>query len=175
MIHKVNFEEYAHSFSQEKLEDFRHGRLSQIHMGTMRELLYGYTFTPEYASGEIDDALSVDYWEELLRNGDEAHDCVLNQNPHTLGYVKTEQAKMLLLTILLTGDGETPEKAFCVISVAQEYEFMKYIFPYRYLKMKRQVQLIGKGIDCIEFEPNVFQVDKLYFDYHRYKEAMVKH
>ena len=78
MFYKVNFEEYAHSYNNKLMEDFRQGRLRNFQQcGTMRDLMYGYTFTPEYASGEIDDALSVDYWEKLAQNGGGVNGCVL--------------------------------------------------------------------------------------------------
>ncbi|MBR5083415.1 MAG: DUF4919 domain-containing protein [Prevotella sp.] len=175
MFYKVNFEEYAHSYNNKLMEDFRQGRLWKFQQGgTMRKLMYGYTFTPEYASGEVDDALSVDYWEELARNGGEANGCVLDQSPSPYYKVKTVQARKLLETIFISGEGKTPGTAYSVISVQQEYEFINHFFPYYMMEVKRQV-LVGEGIDRIEFEDHPYGVKQVYFDVHRYMDVMLKH
>lgn len=175
MFYKVNFEEYAHSYNNKLMEDFRQGRLWKFQQGgTMRDLMYGYTFTPEYASGEVDDALSVDYWEALAQNGGEMNGCVLVQSLSPYYKVKSEQAKILLKTIFISGEGKTPGTAFCVISVQQEYEFINHFFPYYMMEVKRQV-LVGEGIDRIEFEDHPLGIKQVYFDVHRYMDVMLKH
>ncbi|MBO7445325.1 MAG: hypothetical protein J6T86_02820 [Bacteroidales bacterium] len=52
----------------------------------------------------------------------------------------------------------------------QEYELMQEIFVYNVPEIIRQ-SVSENGIDCIEFEPNDFGVEKLYFDVHRRLEV----
>ena len=42
---------------------------NQIDEETMRANLYGYTYTEEYAKGEIPNEFSMDYWKELFFEG----------------------------------------------------------------------------------------------------------
>ena len=44
---KMNYSEYEHSFSYELLKDFEEGRIDGFDTETMRDLIYGYTFTVE--------------------------------------------------------------------------------------------------------------------------------
>ena len=56
------------------------------------------------------------------------------------------------------------ETALCVTDVGQEYEYMERVRPYNFLKVVRQS--VEDGIDCLEFEPNIFGVERLYFEIH---------
>lgn len=64
---KVNFSEYEHSFSYDLLKDFEEGRLDDFDIETMRGLIYGYTFTEDYAKGVIPETFSMEYWAEKKR------------------------------------------------------------------------------------------------------------
>lgn len=152
---KVDFTQYEGKFSKEfftKLKD----NPESITVEMMRENLYGYTSEEGYKQGKIPDELMMDYWEDLGQDFD----------VHSLQYfVFTPQELLFLKAIESTGDGKTPETAFCVIHVHQEYEYMKRVYPYYLLHIKRQS--LSQGIDCIEFEPNRYGIDCLYFDVHR--------
>lgn len=159
---KVNYEEYKESCTNELLQQFRDGKLDEdTPIETLRGLMYGYTFTDEYAQSchYLDSPFSVRYWEDILENDDFLDDDNLID---TYQY----QTEQIIDTILSTGDGKTPDTAFCVIDVYQEYELLDEIFVYNVPKITRQKLLEG-GIDCVEFEPNDFGVEKLYFDVHR--------
>lgn len=137
----------------------------------LREQMYGYTYTQDYARGIYPDALSMDYWSEdyMVRMDFDNDDfeIELNDESDVDDYiVDTPQERMLLQTIESTGDGLTPETAFCIIDVSQEYEFMDRVFPYNLLTVSRQ-RLLSKSIDCIEFIPNTFNIERIYFDVSR--------
>ena len=79
--------------------------------------------------------------------------------------VNTPQERLLMKTIESTGDGKSPETAFCVIDVGQEYEYIERKFPFCCLKMTKQS--VRNGIDCLHFEENSFEIDCIYFDISR--------
>ena len=103
---------------------------------------------------------SIDFYEEDSTNNE------LNSEKYDDYIVDTPQERLLLQTIESTGDGMTPETAFCVIDVFQEYEFLDRVFPYNLLTVSRQ-RLLSKGIDCLEFNPNIFNVERIFFDVSR--------
>ncbi len=146
---KLNYSNYEQSFNHELLKDFEEGRLDGFDTETMRSLIYGYTFTKDYANGIIPDAFSMDYWASKR-----------------LGlFGNCPQEQLLFDVISSTGEGLNQEDAICVICVRQEYEYMKREWP---LKIKSQ-KLIDKKIDCIEFEEGQM-IDMLYFDISRWFE-----
>lgn len=158
---KVNYEEYKDSCTKELLQQFLDGKFDKdTPVETLRGLMYGYTFTDEYAQSPhfLDSPFSVRYWEEIIYNDDFLEDDLIG----TYQY----QPEQIVDTILSTGDGKTRETAFCVIDVYQEYELMDEIFVYNVPEITRQ-RLLEGGIDCIEFKPNDFGVEKLYFDVRR--------
>ena len=175
---KVNYEEYKDSCTKELLQQFLDGKLGKdTPIETLRGLMYGYTFTDEYVNGFQDSPFSVRHWEDILYNDDffedddfledddfiEDDDSLEDDDLINTYQYQTEQ---IIDTILSTGDGKTRETAFCVIDVYQEYELMDEIFFYNMPRITRQ-SLLADGFDCIEFEPNDFGVEKLYFDVHR--------
>lgn len=89
----------------------------------------------------------MDYWDDLY------------------GY-DSPQSQLLIRVIESTGDGKTPETAFSVISVGDEYAFMEREAPYFLLERKKQSvkKISDRFIDCIEFKENMFGVNELYFD-----------
>lgn len=137
---KIDYLDYEHAFSYELLKDFEEGRLDGFDVEVMRGLIYGYTFTEDYAKGIIPKSFSMDYWASK-------HDYL--------------QEQLIFDAISSTGDGLSREKAICVISVWQEYEYIDREWG---LNMTSQKLLWGKNIiDCIEFEESSI-IEKLYFD-----------
>ena len=156
---KVNYEEYKDSCTKELLQQFLDGKLDgNTPVETLRGLMYGYTFTDEYAQSPhpLDSPFSIQYWKDII----------FADPPDDLIYSYQCQIAQILDTILSTGDGKTRKTAFCVIDVYQEYELMNEIFAY-YVPEITQQKLLAGGIDCIEFKPNDFGVEKLYFDVNR--------
>ena len=105
---KLNYEDYEHAFNSYWLKKFVEGPLRDFDTETMRGLVYGYTFTEDYAKGIIPDELSIEYW---------------NQKEDYL-----EQQLLILDALMSTGDG-TRENPFCVICVGQEYELLRSYRP----------------------------------------------
>ena len=88
--------------------------------------------------------------------------------------ILTVQERRILEAIDSTGDGKTPETALCVTDVGQEYEYLRRVFPYPMLKVEKQSLLEG-GIDRLQFEPNVFAVECIYFNINRRLEVGYPH
>ena len=147
---RFNYSYYEQTFSLELLKDFEEGRLNGFDIETMRGLIYGYTFTEDYAKGIIPDAFSMDYW-AAKKSG-------------LFGNCPQEQ--LLFDAISSTGEGLSQDDAICVICVMQEYEYIKREWG---LKIKSQKLLRDKMIDCIEFEEGQM-IEKLYFDISRWFE-----
>ena len=61
---KVNYQDYEHAFNSYWLKEFVEGQLRYFDTEKMRGLIYGYTFTEDYAKGIIPDALSAEYWRQ---------------------------------------------------------------------------------------------------------------
>ena len=61
---KLNYQDYEHAFNSYWLNKFVEGQLRDFDTETMRGLVYGYTFTEDYAKGIIPDVLSVNYWKQ---------------------------------------------------------------------------------------------------------------
>ncbi|MBR5080833.1 MAG: DUF4919 domain-containing protein [Bacteroidales bacterium] len=146
---KLNYLDYEHSFSPKLLNDFEEGQLDGFDTEAMRGLIYGYTFTEDYAKGVIPKSFSMDYWASK-------HGC--------------PQEQFIFDAINSTGNGSSLENAICVISVRHEYE---YISRRLSLRIKGQKLILDKNIDCIEFE-KIETVEKLYFNISRWFER-VKH
>lgn len=147
---KPNYSNYEHSFNLDLLKDFEEGCLDGFDMETMRGLVYGYTFTDDYAKGFIPNAFSMDYWASKKVG-------VFENCP---------QEQLLFDAIISTGEGLSQEDAICVICVQHEYEYIKREWG---LEIKGQTLLRDKMIDCIEFEEGQM-IDKLYFDISRWLE-----
>ena len=170
---KVNYAEYESKYDQRIIEKMA-AIPKEISVDAMRACLYGYTFTEDYARMRVLDELSMDYWRD--RNEELAELDPMEWKDDQIGNVEemdemdeyittTPQEKLLLQTIDSTGDGLSPETALCVIDVYQEYEYLERVSPYFILKLERQSEC--NGIDCLEFEPNAFNVERIYFDVNR--------
>ena len=161
---KVNFSEYEHSFSADLLKKFEEGgrKLREFDTEMVRSLIYGYTFTEDYAKGLIPDTLSMDYWlkkdDKFFKTG-RLCDLSLNEAIGRRGLIQD--------AIESTGDG-TVDNPYCVICVEHEYEILKSLSPV--MTIKRQSLLPGY-IDCFECEEyGVPHVE--YFDISRWFERV---
>jgi len=176
---KINYEVYKDAYDVAKIQQMTdHPELMNVE--DMRRLMYGQTFTEEYAKGEIPDQLSMDYWKERSEqikdesdyeidpsdfNQEEMIQRLLGED-HGLDpsdyMVDSPQELLLLLAIDSTGDGKTKETAKYVIDVHQEYEYLQRVFPYIMMKRVRQ-SLIDNTYDCIELEALNGKIVNLYF------------
>ena len=177
-FNKVNYSEYEGKYD-EHLKEKMAKEPESIDIETMRANLYGYTFTKEYADGEIPDELSMDYWEEYSFENDLLEDPVeidldsmLQEMEQPLGkedispyFDVSPQEELLLKAIDSTGDGKTPETALCVIDVHQEYEYIQRVV--RLFVLRLVEQSVVNGIDCLTFENNRGEIEKVYFDISR--------
>ena len=178
---KVNFAEYEGKYNADTLVDMEINP-EEISIETMRECMYGYTFTEDFAQNKYPDELSMDYWKKMYDEDCEAmleyidindvdwEDSLLEDNNEEeeidMYEVDTPQERLLLQTIDSTGDGRTPETALCVIHVANEYEYLDRVFPFYNFKVIKQT--VDNGIDCLHFAPNTFDIECIYFDIHRW-------
>ena len=151
-IKKVNYSDYKDKYN-EAIKKQLETSPESITIETMRENLYGYTFTKEYAEMLIPDELSMDYWEEYHEENDDSD------------FDLSPQEDLLMKTIESTGDGKTPKTAFCVIDVYQEYEYIDRAD--RFLVLQLVKQSVNKGIDCLEFMNYKGDIEKVYFDISR--------
>lgn len=163
---KVDYAAYNGKYDESKLALIAE-HPEQMSLEDVRQLLYGQTFTDEYAQGEIPDELSMDYWKE--RSEQIALDSRYENDPsdfdkeamvqRLLGknhgidptdyFVDSPQELLLLLAIESTGDGKTPETAKYVIDVHQEYEYLQRVFPLMDMRLLSQ-KIIHKTYDCLE-------------------------
>ena len=177
-FNKVKYSEYEGKYN-EHLKEKMAKEPESIDIETMRANLYGYTFTKEYADGEIPDELSMDYWEEYSFENDLLDepieidlDSMLHEMEQPLGkedlspyFDVSPQEELLLKAIDSTGDGKTPETALCVIDVHQEYEYIQRVV--RLFVLRLVEQSVVNGIDCLTFENNRGGIEKVYFDISR--------
>lgn len=177
-FNKVNYSEYEGKYDEHLKEKMAKAPES-IDIETMRANLYGYTFTKEYADGEIPDELSMDYWEEYHFENDLIDkpieidlDSMLLEMEQPLGkedlspyFDVSPQEELILKAIDSTGGGKTPETALCVIDVHQEYEYIQRVV--RLFVLRLVEQSVVNGIDCLTFENNRGEIEKVYFDISR--------
>ena len=177
-FNKVNYSEYEGKYD-EHLKEKMAKEPESIDIETMRANLYGYTFTKEYADGEIPDEFSMDYWEEYSFEKDLLDDSVeidldsilhemeqpLREKDPSPYFDVSPQEELLLKAIDSTGDGKTPETALCVIDVHQEYEYIQRVV--RLFVLRLVEQSVVNGIDCLTFENNRGGIEKVYFDISR--------
>ena len=168
---KVNFSEYEHSFSADLLKKFEEGgrKLREFDMEMVRGLIYGYTFTEDYAKGIIPDTLSMDYW-----RGKDTNQNYFNRNKNIGEMISSlslneviGHSGLIQDAIESTGDG-TVDHPYCVICVEHEYEILKRLSPV--MTILKQSLLPGY-IDCIECEEcGISHV--IYFDISRWFEKV---
>ena len=164
-LNKVQYSEYEGKYDASIKEGLKKDPLS-VDVETMRENLYGYTFTEDYAKGVIPDELSMDYWEELHLDDDinllDDLDHLLEDETDSPYFDVSPQEELILKTIDSTGDGKTPETALCVIDVHQEYEYIARVVRFFALRLVRQS--VKNGIDSLEFKNYKGEIEKVYFD-----------
>lgn len=162
---KVNYQDYEHAFNNYWLKKFVEGQLRFFDTENMRGLIYGYTFTEDYAKGIIPDILSAEYWKQKHKDrfsGSQRLTCPQLSLSEYLG-----QEGLICEAIKSTGDG-TLDNPYCVICVEHEYETLKSLSPV--ITIKRQTLLPGY-IDCFECEEyGIPHVE--YFDISRWFERV---
>ena len=175
-FNKVDYSEYEGKYD-ESIKERLEKDPGSVDVEMMRANLYGYTYTKEYADGEIADELSMDYWEERHEemeldnlNFEEFEmpdnlDSLLEDMDDSPYFDVSPQEKLILETIDSTGDGKTPETALCVIDVHQEYEYIQRVVRLSVLQLVKQS--VRNGIDCLELKDYDGRIEKVYFDISR--------
>lgn len=171
---KVDFNQYKNAYDQDVIQAWKSREL-ELDVETLRAMMYGFTFTNDYAEGNLEDSFFMDYWRDNSSELDLEPDSsdvvddlfeeVMNNVREDDYTVDTPQERLLMQTIERTGDGKSPETAFCVIDVHQEYEYIERKYPFCCLKMTKQSVCNGK--DCLHFEENSYGIDCIYFDISR--------
>ena len=162
---KVNYQDYEHAFNNYWLKKFVEGQLRDFDTETMRSLVYGYTFTEDYAKGIIPDELSAEYWKQKNKgrlSGSQRLTCAQLSLSEYLG-----QELLICEAIESTGKG-TLDDPYCVICVGHEYEFLRTYRPTMRVVSQR---LLPGHIDCLELEEVVGGYSEtIYFDISRWFE-----
>ncbi len=173
---KVNYSEYEGKYD-ERIKERLEKDPGSVDVEMMRANLYGYTYTKDYADGEIAFELSMDYWEERHEemeldnlNFEEFEmpdnlDSLLEDMDDSPYFDISPQEKLILETIDSTGDGKTPETALCVIDVHQEHEYIQRVVRLSVLQLVKQS--VRNGIDCLELKDYDGRIEKVYFDISR--------
>ena len=153
---KVDFVKYMDAYYKNVIQAWKSGE-QELDIETLRAMMYGFTFTKDYAEGNLEDSLFMDFWKEKslelelesdsYNDIDDAIEEAMNNAMDDDYMVNTPQERLLMKTIESTGDGKSPETAFCVIDVGQEYEYIERKFPFCCLKMTKQS--VRNGIDCL--------------------------
>ena len=167
IMKKVNYSDYKDKYD-ESIKTQLETSPESIDIETMRENLYGYTYTKEYAERTIPNELSMDYWEDYHMENDVLdfdQDLFLGDEMGQEYFDLSPQEKLLMKTIDSTGDGKTPETAFCVIDVHQEYEYIARSD--RFFLLQLVGQSLANGIDCLKFKDYKGDIEKVYFDISR--------
>ena len=171
---KVDFVKFKDAYDQDVIQAWKSGE-QELDEETLRALMYGFTFTKDYAEGNLEDSFFMDFWRDnyldlklesdSYNDIDDAIEEAMNNMMDDDYIVDSPQERLLMQTIESTGDGKSPETALCVIDVHQEYEYIERKFPFCCLKMTKQS--VRNGIDCLHFEENPFGIDCIYFDISR--------
>ena len=164
---KVNYQDYEHAFSSDLLKKFAEGQLRDFNTETMRGLIYGYTFTEDYAKGIIPDELSAEYWRQEEGKKQKTHNPNIIERYTGLSLAEyLGQGPLICEAIGSTGRG-TLDDPYCVICVGHEYEFLR-----RYCPTMRVVsqRLLPGHIDCLELEEAGGYSISIYFDVSRWFE-----
>ena len=171
---KVDFVKYKDAYDEDVIQAWKR-RVLELDVETLRALMYGFSFTKDYAEGNLEDSLFMDFWKEKslelelesdsYNDIDDAIEETMNNMMDDDYIVDSPQERLLMKTIESTGDGKSLETALCVIDVHQEYEYIERKFPFCCLRMTKQS--FSNGIDCLHFEENSFEIDCIYFDISR--------
>ena len=167
---KVDFNQYKNAYDKDVILAWKN-RKRELDVETLRALMYGFTFTKEYADGNMEESLFMDYWRDISFDyvpelfTEESLDEEMDKMVEDDHEIEISRENLLLQAIDSTGDGKTPETALCVIDVHQEYEYIERKFPFCFLRMTKQS--VCNGIDCLYFDKNPFEIDCIYFDIKR--------
>ena len=165
---KLNYKEYEHAFSYALLLSFTKRHLYGFDTERMRGLVYGYTFTEDYAKGVIPDQLSIEYWKE--KNKSRFANVSKNIRYDAFSALSLSefigQEGLICEAIESTGNG-TLENPYCVICVEQEYEFLRSHRPT--MKVVSQSLLPGH-IDRMVLEEEDGYSETIHFDISRWLE-----
>ena len=171
---KVDFNQYRDAYDKDVIQAWKR-KVLKLDVETLRALMFGFTFTSDYAEGYLEDSFFMDFWRDNTsvldlepdsNNGfDDLFEEAMNNAMDDDYMVDTPQERLLMQTIESTGDGKSPETAFCIIDVDQEYEYLKRKIPFCSLRITLQSEC--NGIDCLHFEENPFKIDCIYFDIRR--------
>ena len=167
---KVDFNQYKYAYDKDAILVWKN-RERELDVETLRALMYGFTFTKEYADGNMEESLFMDYWRDISFDyvpelfTEESLDEEMDKMVEDDHEIEISRENLLLQAIDSTGDGKTPETALCVIDVHQEYEYIERKFPFCFLRMTKQS--VCNGIDCLYFDKNPFEIDCIYFDIKR--------
>ena len=167
---KVDFNQYKNAYDKDVILAWKN-RKRELDVETLRALMYGFTFTKEYADGNMEESLFMDYWRDISFDyvpellTEESIDEEMDKMVEDDDEIEISRESLLMQTIDSTGDGKTPETALCVIDVHQEYEYIERKFPFCFLRMTKQS--VCNGIDCLYFDKNPFGIDCIYFDIKR--------
>lgn len=108
---------------------------------------------------------SFDIIDDILKDCEDEIKSAMDDNY----YIDTLQERRILEAIDSTGDGKSKETALCVTCVAQEYEYIRRVYPYCLFSVIQQT--FSDGVDCLMFEPNPLGVERIYFDISRHFEV----
>ena len=144
---KVDFNQYRDAYDKDFIQAWKSGQ-QELDVETLRAFMYGFTFTQDYAEGNLEDSFFMDFWRDKSLELELEHDSnngfddpieeAMNNVMDDDYMVDTPQERLLMQTIESTGDGKSPETALCVIDVHQEYEYIERKFPFCCLKMTKQ-------------------------------------
>lgn len=123
---KVDFNQYKDAYDQDVIQAWKSREL-ELDVETLRAMMYGFTFTNDYAEGNLEDSFFMDYWKDnsselyfepdLSDVVDDLFEKAMNNVREDDYLIDTPQERLLMQTIESTGDGKSPETAFCVIDV----------------------------------------------------------
>lgn len=147
---KVDYKKYKDSYSEQEMCLFLNDQFGEmVPIERIRRLMYGFTFTPQYKDKDELEEFDIGYCEDLERED-----------------LSEWRRDHIVDAILSTGDGKTPESAFDVIDVGQEYDLIRDLMPID-TPLVVAHELLPGYIDHLTFEENPFGMTDMYFDIHR--------
>ena len=60
---KVDFNQYKDAYDMDIIHAWK-GREMELDVETLRALMYGFTFTKDYAEGNLEDSFFMDFWRD---------------------------------------------------------------------------------------------------------------
>lgn len=192
---KVHYPEYEGKYD-ESIRMRMEMDPESIDVETMRECLYGFTFTKEYAEGEILDELSMDYWRDrrIKRNllaeaesisDDEDEDFDLEDEDEDFDldaliggldgdkedavedrYERVSPQERLLLETI-DSTGDGLSAKTALCVIAVKQEYEYLERVVKYSSMRVRKQRLADGIDCLTLTDDEGETVDVYFDVSR--------